>query len=350
MCAQRVRIDGSQGEGGGQVLRTSLSLSLVTGRALLIENIRAGRKKPGLQPQHLTCVRAAAAVGAARVEGDAIGSKRLLFEPGEVRPGEYRFEVGTAGSATLVVQTVLPALMLAGAPSKLAVEGGTHNPLAPPYDFLERVFAPLVARMGPAITARLKRPGFYPVGGGELSVEIVPPPAGPDGKPALGRLDLDERGPVRRLSARAVVSRLPLSIAERELKLIRKRLHIEPEHCTAETVEAKGPGNVVMIEVAAEHVTELFTGFGQKGVPAEHVAAELLLEAKQYVKADVPVGEHLADQLLVPMALAGGGAFRTVRPSPHLTTNAEVIGQFLDVEIRAEKLGREDWRVCVGSW
>lgn len=347
MSPQRVHIDGSQGEGGGQILRTSLALSLVTGRAFEIAGIRAGRKNPGLQAQHLACVRAAAEVGAARSEGAAIGARRLIFEPGEVRPGDYHFAVGTAGSALLVAQTLLPALCLADGPSSLRLEGGTHNPWAPPYEFLERVFAPLLSRMGPNVAMRLKRPGFYPAGGGECSIAIEPAAAGSDGRRALRRIDLPERGALHRVSARALVSQLPLDIAQRELKLIRHRLRIDPEHCAAEAVEAKGPGNAVMIEIESEQITELFTGFGEKGVPAEHVAAELLLEAKHYIKADVPVGAYLADQLLIPFALAGGGMFRTLRPSSHLTTNAEVVRRFLDVEISVEKLGREDWQVNV---
>src|SRR5437867_958993 len=161
-------IDGSQGEGGGQILRTALGLSLVTGTPIRIEKIRAGRAKPGLLRQHLTAVNAATAIGAVDVEGATLGSQELTFRPGTVKPGEYRFAVGTAGSTGLVLQTVLPPLLTAPGPSTLTLEGGTHNPTAPPFDFLARAFLPLISRMGPSATARLERPGFYPAGGGQM--------------------------------------------------------------------------------------------------------------------------------------------------------------------------------------
>src|SRR5688572_17114432 len=167
-------IDGSFGEGGGQILRTSLALSLITGRPFRIEKIRANREKPGLMRQHLTAVKAAGKIGQAEVEGAFIGAKELTFAPGEVVPGDYSFAVGTAGSATLVLQTVLPALITASKPSTLRLEGGTHNPYAPPFDFLARVFLPIVNRMGPNIEATLLRPGFYPAGGGKVNFTIEP--------------------------------------------------------------------------------------------------------------------------------------------------------------------------------
>jgi RNA 3'-terminal phosphate cyclase (ATP) len=182
-----IRIDGRLGEGGGQILRTSLSLSLVTGKAFRIENIRAGREKPGLLRQHLAAVLAAAEVCGGEVEGAVPGSSCLTFRPGPVRPGQYRFSVGTAGSATLVFQTVLPALMLGSWPSSVEVEGGTHNMAAPPYDFLSRTFVPLVNRMGPNVSLRFERYGFYPAGGGRFSAEIQP-------AVALKPLHLGERG------------------------------------------------------------------------------------------------------------------------------------------------------------
>jgi len=338
--SQTITIDGSAGEGGGQVLRSSLSLSLVTGKPFRIERIRARRRKPGLRQQHLTAVRAAADVGQASVDEAASGSQSLTFVPGGIRPGPYRFAVGTAGSATLVLQTVLPALIIADGPSKLTLEGGTHNPWAPPFDFLQKVFLPLLHRMGPEIKATLKRPGFYPAGGGAFSVEIRP-------RPALHRIDLPERGEILHCTARAIVSRLPRHIAEREVDVVRRRMSLDADAVRAESVDAAGPGNCVMIEVQSEQLTEIFTGFGQKGVPAERVAAGVVKEAKRYLKAGVPVGERLADQLLLPMALAGGGKFLTLAPSDHTRTNIEVIRQFLDVEIHTEEISRDAWEVVV---
>ena len=163
-------IDGSQGEGGGQILRTALGLSLVTGTAFRIEKIRAGRAKPGLLRQHLTAVNAATVIGDALVDGAELGSPALVFRPRSVRPGAYRFAVGTAGSASLVLQTVLPPLLTAGASSILTLEGGTHNPWAPPFDFLARAFLPLLERMGAPVRAAIQRYGFYPAGGGQFTV------------------------------------------------------------------------------------------------------------------------------------------------------------------------------------
>ncbi|HEV8267086.1 MAG TPA: RNA 3'-terminal phosphate cyclase, partial [Thermoanaerobaculia bacterium] len=289
-----VTVDGSAGEGGGQVLRTSLALSLVTGRPVRIEKIRARRQKPGLMRQHLTAVEAAARIGCAHVEGASIGSSEILFTPVSVTPGVYEFAVGTAGSTTLVLQTVLPALLTASGPSTLRLRGGTHNPLAPPFEFLKRSFLPLVERMGPRVEANLVRAGFYPAGGGEIDVTITP-------VPRLGRLDLLERGEIARRRAVGVVARLPLEIAERETKTVAKALGWEWDLTETLEVDSAGPGNVVHVEIECANVTEVITGFGERGVRAEAVAEKVAREAKRYLAADVPVGEHLADQLLLPM-------------------------------------------------
>jgi RNA 3'-terminal phosphate cyclase (ATP) len=212
-----ITIDGSFGEGGGQILRTSLALSLVTGQAFRILNIRAGRSKPGLLRQHLTAVEAAAKVGDAAVDGATLGSKELVFKPGKVTPGDYRFAVGTAGSATLVLQTVLPALIIGKEASRLTLEGGTHNPHAPPYDFLERAFLPLLCKTGPQINVKLERHGFFPAGGGRFTVEITP-------VERLAPLDLQNRGESKGRSVRAIVSNLSSGVANRELKVVSEKL------------------------------------------------------------------------------------------------------------------------------
>ena len=335
-----ITIDGSAGEGGGQILRTSLALSLVTGKPFCIEKIRAGRKRPGLLHQHLTAVNAAGEVGRAEVEGGQLGSGHLRFVPGEVQPGEYHFAVGTAGSATLVLQTVLPALMLAGGPSQLRLEGGTHNIYAPPFDFLQKAFLPLLNRMGPKVEAHLERAGFYPAGGGRVAVAIQP-------RAELERIDLLERGRPLRQVACGMVSRLPLHIAQREVQTIRRRMSWSDDCVTAREVDSPGPGNVVFIEIHSEHVSEVFTAFGRKGVPAEKVAAEAVREARRYLKAGVPVGEHLADQLLIPMALAGGGRFRTLPPTDHTKTNIETLRYFLDCRVGSEEIERDVWQIEV---
>jgi RNA 3'-terminal phosphate cyclase (ATP) len=335
-----ITIDGSIGEGGGQVLRTSLALSLVTGQPFRIINIRAGRKQPGLLRQHLTAVRAATETSGATVKGDAIGSHDLVFEPGEVRPGEYQFAVGTAGSATLVLQTVLPALALAAGPSRLTLKGGTQNPWAPPFDFLAKAFLPLLGRMGPQVAARLVRPGFYPAGGGEFTVDIRP-------AAHLAPVELMDRGEILGRRARAMVARLPDHIAERELTVVRAKLGWPAEAMAVERIEESlGPGNVLVIEVECEHVTEVFTGFGELNVRAESVAAKAVDEVRRWLAAGVPVGPHLADQLLVPLALAGG-RFRTVRPSRHAETNIAVIEQFIGAKITPTQAARDVWEIEV---
>lgn len=339
-----ITIDGSQGEGGGQILRTALSLSLITGTPFRILNIRARRKRPGLMRQHLTALQAAAQVGDAEVEGAAIGSAVVTFRPKAVRSGDYRFEVGTAGSTSLVLQTVLPALLTARGGSTIELEGGTHNPMAPPFDFLAKAFIPLVNRMGPTITATLERPGFYPAGGGRCRFVVEP-------AERLRRIDLPSRGEVRRRSARAMVSNLPTHIAERELRVVGRRLGWDESCLKVETVGAgRGPGNVVTIEIESEHVTEVFTGFGQHRVPAEAVAAKAVDAAGRYLASDAAVGEHLADQLLLPMALAGGGSFRTLPLSGHTRTNIDVVRTFCDVEISVDTSSDGSCVVAVGAW
>lgn len=334
-------IDGSQGEGGGQILRSALALSLVTGLPFRIEKIRAGRRKPGLMRQHLTAVDAAAAVGRAEAEGARIGSQQLAFAPKAIRSGKYHFAVGTAGSCTLVLQTVLPALLTADGPSELLLEGGTHNPYAPPFDFLDRAFLPLIRRMGPKVSASLQRPGFYPAGGGRFTVSIEP-------ASGLGRIELPERGSVLNCSATATVARLPRSIGERELKVVRERLGWDEECCHVEEASSSpGPGNILSIGIESEHCAEVFTGFGELGVSAEKVAKDTVKLVEEYLSANVPVGPFLADQLLLPMALAGGGSFRTLAPTRHMTTNAEVIRLFLPIEVDMRQLAVNDWEIRV---
>jgi RNA 3'-terminal phosphate cyclase (ATP) len=336
-----VRIDGSMGEGGGQVLRSALTLSLLTGRELSMTRIRAGRKKPGLMRQHLTALRAAVEVSGARAEGASPGSTELRFVPGAVRAGRYVFSVGTAGSATLVLQTVLPALMMAGSASSLTLEGGTHNPFAPPFDFLERTFLPCLEKMGPKVTCTLLQPGYYPAGGGRFTVEVEP-------VERLTPLAINERGELKEKSARAVVSRLSPGIARRELAVVQKLLGWPEEALVSvEEHRATGPGNYLALELAYENITEVFSGFGQRGVRAEDVAARVVREAREYLATDAPVCRHLADQVLLPMAMAGAGSFRTLSPSEHTLTNREVIRSFLDVEIRCERMDERRWQVSV---
>jgi RNA 3'-terminal phosphate cyclase (ATP) len=337
-----IPIDGSFGEGGGQILRTSLALSLITGEPFRIARIRAGRKSPGLLRQHLTSVMAAARVGSARVEGAAAGSQELTFEPQTLSGGHYELAIGSAGSTTLVLQTILVPLLVASEPSMIVLEGGTHNPAAPSFDFLTRSFLPLVARMGARVEATLERPGFFPAGGGKIVVMIEP-------ARKLGALELVERGEVVAKRARAVVANLSYDIARREIAVVAEQTGWPEESLQAHTVTGSiGPGNVITLEVESEHVTEVVTAFGKRGVRAEDVAAGAVSEMQRYLDSSAAVGEHLADQLLLPMAIGGGGAFTTVRATPHTTTNAEVIARFTGARIAFEDEGGR-CRVLVSS-
>ena len=337
-----ITLDGSRGEGGGQILRTALALSAFTGKAFRIERIRAGRAKPGLLRQHLTAVNAAAEVCSGKVDGATLGSGQLTFEPGPVRAGEYRFAIGTAGSTTLVLQAVLPPLLVAGGPSTVTVEGGTHNPAAPPFDFLDKALVPLLNRMGPTVALTLDRAGFYPAGGGRITARVGP-------AARLAPLHLAERGEVTHRLCRAVVAALPGEIAKRELAVVRQRFADWPESSfqIRQLPEDQGPGNVVMIEVGGDAVTEVFSAVGARGVRAEAVAETAMAEAKAYLAAGAPVGPHLADQLLVPLAMAGGGSFVTTEPTPHTTTNVDTVRAFLDVTVSVAEAGAGRWRVEV---
>jgi RNA 3'-terminal phosphate cyclase (ATP) len=320
---EMIEIDGSHG--GGQLLRTALTLSMVTGESFSMSGIRAGRSRPGLMRQHLTAIEAARQVSGAVLSGAEPGSQTLSFAPQAVRAGNYHFPIGTAGSTTLVLQTVLPALCRADQPSTLRLEGGTHNPLAPPADFLADTFAPALAKMGVSTDIRFERHGFYPAGGGILHAAVTP-------ANALQALHLPARGALRSIVAKVVISGIPISVAQRELKVVTRRLP-EAAHALHEIKRAIGPGNALIIRVESEHIVETFTAFGERGVSAEHVAEQVCDEVQAYLKSKVAVGPYLADQLLLPMALAGSGSFTTSAPTAHLRSNAALIEKFLPVQI-----------------
>jgi RNA 3'-terminal phosphate cyclase (ATP) len=318
-----ITIDGSQGEGGGQILRNALALSLITGQPFRIHNIRAGRERPGLMRQHLTAIQAAVGIGGASCDGAGIGASEIVFRPGQVRGGDYHFAIGTAGSAGLVLQTVLMPLVLADAPSKIVLEGGTHNMQAPPFEFLERCFLPLINRMGPTVTARLLRYGFYPSGGGRMEIDIVPAP--------LRRLECIQRGSLQAQRVVALIAGLPGDIARREIEAARKQLDWAQDAFHIETLaEDRGPGNVLLLEAAFEHVTEIVAGFGRLGLSAESLAKRAVARMSGYVASGAFAGPYLADQLILPFAVAGGGSFTTVKPSNHTRTAADIIALFLD--------------------
>lgn len=334
-------IDGAAGEGGGQVLRTSLALSMITGKPFRIERIRAGRPKPGLMRQHLTAVLSAAQICGATAEGASAGSTQLEFAPGPIRGGEFKVAIGTAGSTTLVLQTILPALLFAREKSRLVLEGGTHNPHAPSFEFLEHAFLPLLRRMGATVAATLVRPGFYPAGGGQIEVEIAP-------LERLMPLHVGARGDLRAARAEALCVNLPASIGERELAVVGERLSWPAESLLLRTQKAVGPGNVLTIYLEFAELTQVLVGFGEQGVAAEAIATRVAKLAARLLAGEAAIEPHLADQLLLPMALAGGGSFTTVKPTRHTLTNIDIIRRFLDVPIAIEDRGRDLHAIVVG--
>jgi RNA 3'-terminal phosphate cyclase (ATP) len=336
-----LQLDGRNGEGGGQILRTALALSLITGQPFHLGSIRARRRTPGLMRQHLTAVQAAAAVGQASVEGAALGSTELTFRPGPIQAGEHRFAIGTAGSVTLLFQALLPALLRAPGPSTLHLEGGTHNPMAPTFDFLARVFLPQLRRIGVDVRAELRSWGFYPAGGGQLVFHVEP-------WKEPGYYDLRERGSLREQWAVAAFAGIPYAVAERELEVVGRGLSIGPAARKPLLVRnSRGPGNALLIGLVHEHIEELITAIGEKGKAAEQVAQEAVEEARGYLEHEAPVGEYLADQLLLPLALGRGGVFRTGAPSLHTRTQIETIQQFLGAAIRSEAISERVWEIEV---
>ncbi len=319
-----IRIDGSLGEGGGQVLRSSLALSVVTGAGFELTKVRAGRARPGLLRQHLTCVRAAAEICGAEVEGAELGSQRVVFLPGPARAGDYRFAIGSAGSASLVLQTVLPPLLLQEQPSTVSVSGGTHNSAAPPFHFLREAFAPHVG-----LELDLIKWGFYPAGGGEVRARVLP---------GARPVRITERGPLRELHGHAAISAIShkighgaLGVFKHHLGLERGQLHFH------QAPEPVGPGFACWLEARFDGGAEVFTAFGEKR-NTEDIALRAVEEFQAWQAQDVPVGEHLADQLLIPLALFGG----SVRAGPlslHARTNLEIIERFLPGRLRVVAAG-----------
>lgn len=326
-----VVIDGSRGEGGGQILRTSLALSILTGRPLHMHRIRAGRKKPGLQRQHIVCVQAAAQLCGGYSTKLEVGTSELEFTPGDTWPSELRLDIGTAGSTTLVIQTILVPVLATGRALRALIIGGTHNPMAPPFEFLERVFLPHLHKMGGNVTLTLEKHGLMPNGGGRIAIDISPSKLAP--------IDAVEGGRLIARRATAIVARIPRQVGEREVAVAQERLD-NPIVDVLELPDA-GPHNLFMVEVErASGARELVTNHGKRGYPAEHVAEDALNELDKYIDSGAPVGECLADQLLLPLAVARGGRFRTIAPlSQHTLTNIETIRAFIDVPIRVETNG-----------
>jgi RNA 3'-terminal phosphate cyclase (ATP) len=324
MERETIQIDGSQGEGGGQILRTALALSMITGKAFELKNIRAGRKKSGLMRQHLVCVQASQRISNAVVDGAELHSQTLYFAPQQVQAGQYEFNIGSAGSTMLVFQTLLPALMVQDQPSQISIEGGTHNPMAPTADFIQQCFLPALQKIGIEVDFKVEQAGFFPVGGGRVQATI---------QPWLERQALVavERGALQSINVFAGCLNLPTEIAERELVVLKQQLSAN----TAQQIYLKGvsQGNTAYVTVLSKQHCQLFTALGEMKKSAERVAHDLAREVKKYLVSEAVVDEHLADQLLLPLALGQGGEFTTQVVSEHTRTQAMMIQKFLDCEI-----------------
>jgi RNA 3'-terminal phosphate cyclase (ATP) len=348
-------IDGSRGEGGGQILRTSLTLSAITGRPIVLENIRAGREKPGLMRQHMMAIRAATETCAAEVTGIALGSQKVTFRP-QTPPkhANYTFAIGSAGSTMLVLQTILPILLSkpASEPITITLEGGTHNPMAPPWSFFVNAFVPVLRRFGVHLDAKLIRPGFYPAGGGKVEVTLRPSSTG------LVACDLFRAAGEVQLNSVVEIAKIPSAVGKREhtqaISLL-GQVHgktLDRRHLETITYEdALCAGNIYGVRAKHRYedadFAEYFVTFGERGLSAETVARDSCEQFLRWDAAGVFAGEHLADQLLLPMALGGGGRFSTLAPSLHTTTQAETLALFGVAEVGFQERGDDHFDVEV---
>ena len=332
-------LDGSEGEGGGQILRSALSLSLVTGWPFRITKIRGRRNPPGLRPQHLACVRGALAIGDARCEGAEVGSSELEFRPGTVRPGEYLLEVGTAGSAPLLFQCLYYPLALSG-PSELTLRGGTHVPHSPSYHYLAWVWLPMLSAFGLGGQLQLRRAGFYPQGGGEFKATIA------ERQPPAGKVQFPARGTLRDMDVTSFVGGLPFEHAERQAKAAVTALRENGIYCSAENLPlptARSAGSMVFIRAQFEHTLAGFTALGDRGSRAEKVGREAAEQVGEFMQSAGALDVHLADQILLPAGLLAAGLlqpgvaaetlFSTAAVTAHLATNASIVHEFLPVKV-----------------
>jgi len=325
-------IDGSFGEGGGQILRTALSLSCLLKKPFRMFNIRKGRRKPGLMPQHLACVRLLSLISNAKVGGADVGSTEMVFEPGDPKPGDYFFDIGTAGSTTLLLQAVLPPLIFARDSSRITLVGGTHVPFSPPYHYISEIFLPMLGRLGIEVHSSIERHGFYPKGGGKISV-TVEPCSGIDG------ISFQERGDISSVTGISAVGKLPLSIAERQKRAagaVLAGMPVLPDIRTV-GVDSFSPGTFVFLKAESPTCLSGFSSLGEIGKRAEAVGEEAARELVRHLETGACIDLHLADQLVIYFGLAKGASrFTTSVISGHLMTNLIAIRQFLDISYTVE--------------
>lgn len=314
-------IDGSHGEGGGQILRSSLALSMITGQAIDVRNIRAGRPKPGLCPQHLTCVKAAASVCGAQLEGSEPSSQHLIFVPGKVRSGHYNLAIGTAGSVMLVFQTIFLPLALSEGTSEVIFEGGTHVPWSPCFHYIDSVFRPAVSAMGLSFEMELVKWGYYPKGGGIVKIKILPLKTLSTFRPACQR---EEKVCVKAISA---TSRLPEHVRKRQSAQTRSVLEGREVKVEIEEIEGSAtcPGSLLFCWISSQGRYGGFTGLGAKGKPAEKVADEAVSGLLDFLDSGAACDKYLSDQMLLPAVLADGESHWSINSiSKHLLTNVWV--------------------------
>lgn len=327
-----IELDGSEGEGGGQILRTSLALSLITRQPFRLRNIRARRPKPGLQAQHLMCVQAAAAIGNAKLRGASLHSSDLVFEPGDTAAGNYHFRIGTAGATSLVLHTLYLPLALASGPSTIHVEGGTHVKASPSFHFLQATWRAYMGVVGIPIELTMHRPGFYPRGGGLIEARV-------SGDCRVQGLRLESLGTIEPVAILSAVSGLPENIAKRQSGRAYQRLKTFGLTTTQDQeVWSGAPGTMLALEMPTQPAPTLFFGLGEKGKPAERVADEAVDQLVAYLRRDPPaVDAHSADQLVLPLALAKEpSSFPIAEVTQHLLTNIAVIGRFLVRQISCD--------------
>jgi RNA 3'-terminal phosphate cyclase (ATP) len=342
---QMIEIDGSQGEGGGQILRSALALAIITKKPFRITNIRGRRPKPGLMRQHLACIEAAKAISNSKAvtssqEPLQIGSSSLEFFPGDVVAGDYEFSIGSAGSCMLVLQTVLWPLLSVARQSQLRLRGGTHNPMAPSATCLQNVLPQVLAQVGGSVEIEVLRHGFYPRGGGEVVVRL-------QGIESFQGLSFLERGEPIETQFNCLHAAISPSVAKRELTKVGELMSVGSDACLKNIALRgnEGPGNALLAIAKYERVTEVFSAYGEQGVSAERVAEKLVAQLRKYQQSKAPIGPHLADQLLLPMALAGVGSFVCTEVTQHTKTNAEIIQRFLNCVIEIGEATTKGFRV-----
>lgn len=339
-----IEIDGALGEGGGQIIRTALSLSVLTGKSFAMKNIRANRPNPGLQEQHLTCIRACREICAARVEGDAIKSAAFSFSPSQSSPGSYHFSIKTAGAISLVLQCIYYPLAFLQAPSQVTLAGGTHVYWSPSFEFLAWNWLPLIRKPGYRGEISLEKAGYFPRGGGTVKAKVLP-------ARKLDRIRMLFRGALKGIQVFIGSSGLPDSVRERMRKIVRSRLkeHLAITRISDESVPSAGINAYLCITAYFEHSQACFTDVGRKGRPAEDVARQALDDFDEYQSRRGALDLHMADQILLPLALIGEGAsvYTTTHVTGHLLTNADILRRFLPVDIEIQGTEGEEGRVSV---